>query len=161
MSHPSPLAGEGGARAEGVGGRGGAPTLFKLQQRAKWMRTNPTDAERKLWSMVRARRLADFKFKRQQILFPYIVDFVCFEHRLIVEADGGQHSDNRSDEQRDSFLRSEDFRVLRFWNNDVLANASGVYDAICQELMTPHPPTAARRAPPSPARGEGFGVADA
>ena len=137
-----------------VGGRGGVPTLFELQQRAKWMRANPTDAERKIWSMVRAKRFADFKFKRQQVLFPYIVDFVCFEHRLIVEADGSQHADNRYDERRDAFLRREGFTVLRFWNNDILGSAGGVFDSIYAALCPPLPPTAPRRAPPSPARGE-------
>ncbi len=126
------------------------------------MRANPTDAERKIWSIVRAKRLADFKFKRQQVLFPYIVDFVCFEHRLIVEADGSQHADNRYDERRDAFLRGEGFTVLRFWNNDILGSASGVFDAIYAALCPPLPPTAARREQtpphgvllPSPARGE-------
>jgi very-short-patch-repair endonuclease len=132
------------------------PTLWQLQERAKWMRANPTDAEKQLWTMLRDRRLGMFKFKRQQIIYPYIVDFICLSQRLIIEADGSQHADSRYDERRDAFLAAEDFRVLRFWNIDVLSNAAGVFDAISHALTTPHPPTASRRAPPSPARGEGL-----
>ncbi len=120
------------------------------------MRANPTEAERQIWSILRAKRFADFKFKRQVVIAPYIVDFVCLERRLIVEADGSQHAENDDDRRRDAFLRGEGFTVLRFWNNDILASASGVFDAICAALCPPHPPTAARRAPPSPRGGEGF-----
>ena len=156
MTSPSPLAGEGGARREAVGGRGDAELLVELLRRAKWMRANPTEAKKRLWSMLRDKRLEGHKFKRQQILFPYIVDFVCLARRLIIEADGSQHADNKYDERRDAFLHAEGFSVLRFWNNDVLGNAAGVFDAIHAALVTPLPPTASRRAPPSPARGEGL-----
>ena len=120
------------------------------------MRLNPTPAEKRLWSMLRDRRLPSFKFKRQFVITPYIVDFVCFERRLIVEADGSQHAESKYDQRRDAFLRSQGFSVLRFWNNDVIENASGVFEAICAEL-TPHPPKPAAWVPPSPARGEGLG----
>jgi very-short-patch-repair endonuclease len=120
------------------------------------MRTHPTEAEKQLWIMLRDRRLGAFKFKRQQIIYPYIVDFICFSQRLVIEADGSQHADSKYDERRDAFLSAQDFSVLRFWNSDVLANAAGVFDAISHALTSPHPPTASRRAPPSPARGEGF-----
>ena len=130
---------------------------FVLRQRAREMRLNPTDAERRLWSMLRDRRMPSFKFKRQFVIDPYIVDFVCFEHRLIIEADGSQHAESDHDLRRDHFLRSEGFSVLRFWNNDVLQNPAGVFDAIHAALATPHPPTASQRVPPSPARGEGLG----
>ena len=130
-----------------------------LLARAKYMRANPTDAERRLWSILRNKRLCGYKFKRQVIIDWYIVDFINFEHRLIVEADGSQHADSDYDRRRDTFLRGESFTVLRFWNNDILGSASGVFDAIYAALCPPHPPTAARQAPPSPARGEGLGTA--
>ena len=107
--------------------------------------------------MLRDRRMPSFKFKRQVVIDRYIADFVCLERRLIIEADGSQHAESASDLRRDTFLRSQAFTVLRFWNNDILHNPAGVFDVICTELTTPHPPTAARRVPPSPARGEGFG----
>ena len=154
---PSPLAGEGGARAEGVGGRGRPPSRRELLARAKWMRANPTEAERKLWTILRAKRLSGYKFKRQVIIDWYIVDFVNFERRLIVEADGSQHADNRYDERRDAYLRGQGFEVIRFWNSEALRDSVAVADAVWHALQVPPlPPTAARRAPPSPARGEGF-----
>jgi very-short-patch-repair endonuclease len=111
--------------------------------------------------MLRDKRMPVFKFRRQVVIVPYIADFVCYERRLIVEADGSQHAENAYDVRRDAFLRCEGFDVLRFWNNDILGSASAVFDAIYASLHTPHPPTAARRAPPSPARGEGLGVSNA
>ena len=132
-----------------------------LQDRARHMRTNPTDAERRLWSMLRDSRMPVFKFRRQQVIDPYIADFVCLERRLIIEADGSQHAESEADARRDAFLRREGFSVLRFWNNDVLKNPAGVFDAIHAALVTPHPPKPAAWAPPSPARGEGLGEKDA
>ncbi len=155
MISPSPLAGEGGARREAVGGRRGVPTRQELLARAKWMRANPTDAERRLWSMLRDKRMPVFKFKRQMIIIPYIADFVCLERRLIIEADGSQHVESAYDVRRDAFLKAQGFNVLRFWNTDILTNARGVFDAIYAALSTPHP-SAALRLPPSPARGEGL-----
>ncbi|HVA13901.1 MAG TPA: endonuclease domain-containing protein, partial [Stellaceae bacterium] len=100
-----------------------------------------TDAERRLWSVLRDRRLAGFKFRRQHRLGSFIVDFVCFEHRLIVEADGGQHSDNAYDERRTIWLERRGWRVIRFWNNDILANTHGVQEEILRQLRgDPHPP---------------------
>src|ERR1700761_4487090 len=98
---PSPFTGEGGARRAAVGGRG------RALARAREMRKNPTDAERALWRVLRAKRLANWKFRRQQRIDPYIVDFVCFESRLIVEADGSQHIDNARDDRRDAFLKAQ------------------------------------------------------
>ena len=148
--NPSPLVGE-GRLSEAERGEGST-----LSGRAKHIRTNPTDAERRLWTMLRDRRLASFKFRRQLVIPPYIVDFVCLEQRLIVEADGSQHADSEYDARRDAFLRAEGFEVLRFWNNDILGNAQGVFEAIDAALKTPHPArlSASR---PSLARGEGFG----
>ncbi len=120
------------------------------------MRAHPTEAEKRLWSMLRNGAIAGLRFRRQQIVFPYIVDFICLPARLIVEADGSQHVDNRDDERRDAYLGQRGFRVLRFWNNDVLARSDNVADAIFAALNDPHPPTASRRAPPSPLQGEGL-----
>jgi len=77
-----------------------------------------TDAEKMMWRLLRSRQLAGFKFRRQQPIRCYVVDFVCFSHSLIVEVDGGQHADMTIEEERRSeFLAGEGFRVLRFWNN--------------------------------------------
>jgi very-short-patch-repair endonuclease len=141
----SPLAGEEGARAEGVGRRGGEGDYLPL---AKGMRRKPTDAERKLWSIVRGKRLGGWKFKRQEQIGDYIADFVCFGAKLIVEADGSQHTESTDDAARDIYLHTQGFRVLRFWNNDILTNSDGVAMAILAALETPLPN-------PSPARGEG------
>ncbi|MEA3038731.1 MAG: hypothetical protein QOE79_1244 [Sphingomonadales bacterium] len=119
------------------------------------MRANPTEAERRLWSILRAKRLSDFKFKRQQIIDWCIVDFVCLAKRRIIEADGSQHGENEDDLRRDRFLRAQGIRVLRFWNNQILAESEAVTLAIYDALTTPlpSPPSAAL---PSPARGEGL-----
>ena len=131
-------------------------TPAELLARARWMRSNPTEAERKLWQILRNKRLAGYKFKRQVVLDWYIADFVNFEHRLIVEADGSQHAENDYDERRDTHLKNEGFAVVRFWNNTILGEHWVVEDAIWLALNHPPlPPTATRRAPPSPARGEG------
>jgi very-short-patch-repair endonuclease len=84
------------------------------------MRRQPTEAEAALWRILRNRRLSMLKFRRQAPIPPYIADFVCFEHRLIVEADGSQHAENIRDKKRDAFLDAHGFTVLRFWNSDIL-----------------------------------------
>ncbi|WP_298018891.1 DUF559 domain-containing protein [uncultured Parasphingopyxis sp.] len=138
---PSPLAGEGGARArQRVGGRGD-----ELRERAKQMRCNPTDAERRVWSLLRAKRLAEFKFKRQVVIDRYIVDFVNFRHRVIIEADGSQHAESTYDTERDAYLRVQGFAVLRFWNNEILNNPNGVAEAILAALVRVPSPTATRQ----------------
>ncbi|MGB3167479.1 MAG: endonuclease domain-containing protein [Alteraurantiacibacter sp.] len=131
----SPLAGEEGARRKAVGRRGGKHDLLPL---AKRMRREPTEAEKRLWSMLRAKRLGGHKFKRQEQIGDYIVDFVCFATRVIVEADGSQHADN-ADANRDHWLKSQGFRVLRFWNNEILNNRDGVAQAVLAALETPLP----------------------
>ena len=99
------------------------------------MRANPTDAERKIWYLLRHRRLDELRWRRQEIIDDlYIVDFICFEHRLIIEADGSQHSDNKQDQARDACLKSEGFEVLRFWNNDILTNIEGVAETILHAI---------------------------
>jgi len=106
---------------------------------AKSLRSNMTDAERKLWFHLRSHRLKGSKFKRQQPLGPYIVDFVCFENRLVIEVDGGQHANSETDLSRDEWLRLNDFRVLRFWNNDVLIKTNHVLEAILGAVEAPSP----------------------
>jgi very-short-patch-repair endonuclease len=102
---------------------------------ARQLRATMTDAERRLWAALRHRRLDGYKFRRQHPLGRFILDFACIEHRLAVEADGGQHSDNAYDKRRAAWLENQGWRVLRFWNNDILANPSGVVDVICRTLQ--------------------------
>ena len=90
----------------------------------------------KIWFAVRDRRLAGFKFVRQEPIGPYIADFVCREARLIVEVDGGQHNESERDQRRDAFLASEGYRILRFWNSDVLTNMDGVLQTILASLTS-------------------------
>ncbi|MBL9066275.1 MAG: DUF559 domain-containing protein [Sphingopyxis sp.] len=136
---PSPLAGEGL-------GRGGRPVALA---RAKRMRSEPTDAERALWHLLRAKRFVGYKFKRQVPIDRYIVDFVCFADRLIIEADGSQHAESNYDAERDAYLAEQGFRVLRFWNNDILANTEGVSEVIWAALQddksTPSPQPLSRK----------------
>jgi very-short-patch-repair endonuclease len=99
-----------------------------------------TDAERRLWSALRADRLEGFSFRRQSPIGPFTVDFVCQEQRLIIELDGGQHASSAaSDSERDCWLQSKGYRVLRFWNSDVLRNRSGVLEHILAALRYPPP----------------------
>lgn len=108
------------------------------QQRAQVLRKRMTDAEQHLWSRLRRRQLLGFKFRRQVPVGPYIADFACVEAKLIVELDGGQHIDAKaSDEARTRFLESRGFRVLRFWNNDVLRRTDDVLDEILRALPAP------------------------
>ena len=116
---------------------------------AREMRRDPTEAERKLWSILRAGRMNGAKFKRQEQIGNYIVDFVCFRSKLIVEADGSQHADSERDRVRDVWLTDHGFRVLRFWNNDILGKTDGVADTILAALTLPHPSN-------SPTGGEGL-----
>lgn len=109
--------------------------------RARVLRINQTDAESRLWARLRNRAFFGFKFKRQVPVGAYIVDFLCAERRLIVEVDGGQHADNLDDAKRTAWLEGEGYRVIRFWNNDVLANTDGVLTLLFEQLAAPpHPP---------------------
>jgi len=102
-----------------------------LTHRARDLRKNSTDAERLLWRHLKTKQLLGLKFRRQEQIGYYIVDFVCYEALLIVEADGGQHLEGReNDEVRTQWLNSQGFRVLRFWNNDILLNVEGVLEVI-------------------------------
>ena len=101
-----------------------------LTQRAKEMRHEPVLYERRLWKLLRDRRLGGLKFRRQFRIGGYIVDFICFRHRLIVEADGLQHEDRAQDAARDDWLRSQGFRVLRFPNQQIENHGEQVVGAI-------------------------------
>jgi very-short-patch-repair endonuclease len=107
-------------------------------ERARRLRRQSTDAERKLWNRLRSRGIDGHKFVRQEPIGPFVVDFVCRESRLIVEVDGGQHATDQRDVVRERWLRDHHYRVLRFWNNDVLANTDGVLEVIALELALPH-----------------------
>jgi very-short-patch-repair endonuclease len=98
------------------------------------LRAAQTDAERTLWFALRDRRLGGFKFVRQEAIGPFIADFVCRDRKLIIEVDGGQHADSTKDVARDDYLRRENYRVVRFWNNDVLTNRDGVLLTILEAL---------------------------
>uniref|UniRef100_Q07IT1 DUF559 domain-containing protein n=1 Tax=Rhodopseudomonas palustris (strain BisA53) TaxID=316055 RepID=Q07IT1_RHOP5 len=109
--------------------------------RARRLRRNATDAETALWQKLRARALLGHKFVRQEPIGHYTVDFICRERRLIIEVDGGQHAASPRNEVRDQWLRDRNYRVLRFWNNDVLGNINGVLETIAVALgeTPPHP----------------------
>lgn len=107
-----------------------------LQSFAIELRNNGTDAERLLWRHLRNSELEGIKFRRQQPIETYIVDFVSFDKRIVIELDGGQHADNMEyGEQRDACLRSNGFNVLRFWNSDVFENIEGVLEVIRQQCL--------------------------
>jgi very-short-patch-repair endonuclease len=115
-------------------------------QRARRLRSNQTDAEKKLWHHLRVLKGEGFHFRRQVPIDHLIVDFACYSARLVIEVDGGQHNWDdgvRTDRARDAHLRQQGFHVLRFWNNDVLSNPDGVEELIREMLMrgtpTPNP----------------------
>ena len=113
---------------------------YSIIKTSKNLRQNATEAEQILWKYLRAKQLNNLKFKRQQPIGRYIVDFVCFEKYMVIEIDGGQHSLEKSkDNERDEYLKSQCFNVLRFWNNEVLTNIEGVLEIIKNELLN-HPP---------------------
>ena len=103
----------------------------KNLQNAKRMRSEASDAERLLWKHLRAHRLHGYKFKRQVVIEPYIVDFLCLEAKLIIEADGGQHMEQQAyDTARTKKLEAKGYKVLRFWNHDILSNTDAVLGVI-------------------------------
>jgi very-short-patch-repair endonuclease len=123
---------------------------------ARQLRRSMTDAEHRLWRHLRGHRLAGQKFRRQQPLGAYVVDFVHFGARLIVEADGGQHIESPHDAQRDDWLKGQGFRVLRFWNNDILQNTEQVLAVIFKAVEdAPSPPAPL----PQGARGDVYSSA--
>jgi len=122
---------------------------------ARKLRRRATDAETRVWRLLRSRQ-AGAKFRRQQPIEGYVVDFVSFEHRLVIEIDGGQHGDaDEYEETRTRCLEANGFRILRFWNNDVMENEEGVFDTIL-EALSPLP--SRERKGPVAKRREGEGV---
>lgn len=109
-----------------------------LLSKAKHMRTHQTEAEKIVWAMLRNNGMG-FKLKRQQPIGNYIIDFVSFDKKLIIEIDGGQHN-KEVDQIRTEFLNREGFEILRFWNNDVLENREGVHQVIYGQLHHPFSP---------------------
>jgi very-short-patch-repair endonuclease len=101
---------------------------------ARRLRANQTDAETVLWNRIRNRQVDGHKFARQVPIGGYVCDFVCRERQIVIEVDGGQHNESAEDAVRDRYLTSEGYRVLRFWNNDVLGNLEGVLTTIQAEL---------------------------
>ena len=117
--------------------------------RSRELRNNATEAERKLWTFVSARKLAGVRFNRQFPIGPFICDFVSRTQKLVIEVDGGQHAvDVERDQARTAYLEAQGYRVIRFWNNDVLERIEGVVIEIERVLATCPPPT-----PPASGRG--------
>jgi very-short-patch-repair endonuclease len=123
-----------------------------FRYRIKELRTQQTEAEQKLWTLLRSRRFSGFKFRRQQPIDRYIADFCCLEAKLVIEVDGGHHAEQmEDDERRTQYLEENGFKVLRFWNNEVMKETHSVLEMIHASLLSPSPGLR----PPSPARGEG------
>jgi very-short-patch-repair endonuclease len=156
----SRTAGEGGERSEPGEG-------LKIQEsdgplgligRARALRRNSTDTERRLWSALRDRRLSGCKFRRQVPIGSFIADFACTKYLLIVEADGSQHGDNPNDARRTAWLEAHGWCVLRFWDNEVLTNTEGVIEvvlAVLRERETLTLPRLRRGPLPLPQCGRG------
>jgi very-short-patch-repair endonuclease len=133
LSPPAP------SPARGKAGMG----VRKAVQRARELRRNPTDTERKLWHQIE-----NFRFRRQRPIGKYIVDFICLEANLVIELDGGQHVEQQQyDAERTKYLTAQGLHVLRYWNNDVMQNIEGVLEDIRAALM--------RRTPSQPSPREG------
>lgn len=113
----------------------------KLVNTARNLRKETTDVERYLWGYLRKNQLEGYKFRRQQPIGKYIMDFVSFKRKIAIEVDGGQHAiESARDRRRDKWLREEGFEVLRFWDNDVFRNIEGVLEVIRNKLLcSPHP----------------------
>ena len=99
------------------------------------LRADPTEAEKALWQRVRAKQISGLRFRRQFPIGPYVVDFVCLKHRLVIEIDDGQHATQTAeDAARTGWLESQGFDVIRFWNNEALANTEGVLTTIVSRI---------------------------
>ncbi|MDP6623975.1 MAG: endonuclease domain-containing protein, partial [Alphaproteobacteria bacterium] len=122
--------------------------------RARWLRQNATEAEKKLWTRLRRQQLEAAHFRRQVPIGPFVVDFACKRRKLIVELDGGQHAQQTErDTLRTTFLEARGYAVMRFWNNEVFENLEGVVETIAVTLQHRRPPPPR----PSPESGEGAG----
>jgi very-short-patch-repair endonuclease len=117
----------------------------KARGQALRLRRNLTEAEKLLWSKLRRNQLSGHYFRRQMPVGHFVADFGCAKAMLIVEVDGGQHADNPRDLRRTEWLEHQGYRVLRFWNNEVLGNLAGVIEVILAALESAQPPS-----PPSP-----------
>jgi very-short-patch-repair endonuclease len=113
------------------------PTAKRIRGFAKKLRREQTDAETAMWRLLRGRRLALFKFRRQVPFQNFILDFVCFEKQFIIKIDGSQHAESERDTAREAILMAEGFRVARYWNNDVLQQPSAVLEDILAKLVEP------------------------
>ena len=117
----------------------------KIQkQNAKNLRNNPTEPEFTLWQYLRKKQLNGLKFRRQQPIGKYIVDFLCCSEKIVIELDGGQHNETSNfqyDTERDIFLKNECYKVIRIWNNDILNNKEGVIEYLMNNThpLTPSP----------------------
>ncbi|HLZ04169.1 MAG TPA: DUF559 domain-containing protein [Bradyrhizobium sp.] len=109
-------------------------TSKRIRDFAKAMRREPTDAEARMWTLLRDRRLANFKFRRQFPFQNYILDFICFDQRLVIEIDGNQHASSKRDATREAALAAEGFQIVRYWNNDVLQQSAAVLEDILAKL---------------------------
>jgi len=110
----------------------------KLTGTARNLRRTMTEAETRLWSRLRAGQIDGYKFVRQFPIGSYITDFACRKARLVIELDGGQHSGSTTDPERTRLIEAHGYTVIRFWNNDVLANTEGVLEEIGNHLRLPH-----------------------
>jgi very-short-patch-repair endonuclease len=136
--------GEGGAERSEASGEGFVPqtpnhrpTAKRIRNFAKMMRREATDAESAMWRLLRDRRLAVFKFRRQVPFQSFILDFVCFDKRMVIEIDGSQHASSERDMKTDAILAAEGFRIARYWNNDVLQQPLAVLEHILAKLVEP------------------------
>ena len=114
------------------------PAPPKIVQTARMLRRNTTDAERLLWARLRDKRFAGYKFRRQAVIGDYVADFCCKSEMLIVEADGGGHSDddaNPYQQRRTAYLQARGYRIVRFWNNDIIQNTDAVLERILRILQ--------------------------
>ena len=141
-----------------------------LIERAQELRRDATAAERRLWTRLRLKQVGGWRFRRQHPVPPYVLDFACIEAMLAVEADGDQHAGSEHDVRRDRFLGQNGWRLLRFWNHEILSNTDGVIETIYYELSVSPLPTLPRKrgrrravpltpvisAPPPPLAGEGW-----
>jgi very-short-patch-repair endonuclease len=144
---PPPLAG---------GGEQSSKAIVRGRGRARQLRTEASEAEQKLWYFLRRKQVNGLRFRRQFPLGPYFADFVCLPARLVIEVDGSQHGDflqAAHEARRTAWLNSNNFRVVRFWADEVMANPASILDAIDGVLREPLP---RRFAPPPPARGGGL-----
>ncbi len=112
---------------------------LKLVTIAKNLRQSQTDCETKLWYYLRDRRFENLKFRRQYPIKNYIADFICAEKMLVIELDGGGHVDSKKDVIRDNWFKENGYKVLRFWNNDIIENINGVLEVIRVSVSDPHP----------------------